>query len=314
VLSSTDCDDRNAAIRPDADEICDALDNDCDGLRNDDDPSLVDAPVWYLDQDGDSYGQLSATRGACRQPDGYADRAGDCNDFEEILNPETRWWRDADRDGFGDDLLPLPAPSCEIVPGYVTTDGDCDDSDFSIHSGTGWFPDADGDGQGTGIDFVAFGCQTAPGIALTSGDCDDTDPADVGGLCYGPSLGLLAIRIQNDDDGGGQSVIVQCGGQPIFERDLRATEAGDEILLELQYPTGTQCRIQIDGPTLDLSGDGAASLGWQMCGVVGGTLDGRVGQTVTSSPIEATRCSGCTDPAAINFDPTALIDTGVCLY
>ena len=35
-----DCNDNNAEISPDAEEICDGQDNDCDGLVDDDDPSI----------------------------------------------------------------------------------------------------------------------------------------------------------------------------------------------------------------------------------------------------------------------------------
>jgi hypothetical protein len=52
---ATDCDDTNAAIHPEADEICDSVDNDCDGAI--DEADAVDASTWYADADGDGYGQ-----------------------------------------------------------------------------------------------------------------------------------------------------------------------------------------------------------------------------------------------------------------
>ena len=50
-----DCNDADPAIGPFAQEVCDLVDNDCDGLADTEDPSLT-APVYYLDQDGDGSG------------------------------------------------------------------------------------------------------------------------------------------------------------------------------------------------------------------------------------------------------------------
>lgn len=48
VERPADCDDGDAAISPRADERCDGgdLDEDCDGLADDLDPSVVDATTW----------------------------------------------------------------------------------------------------------------------------------------------------------------------------------------------------------------------------------------------------------------------------
>ena len=51
-----DCDDGNSDLHPDADEVCDGLDNDCDGLTDDEDDSLSGGSDWYVDSDGDGYG------------------------------------------------------------------------------------------------------------------------------------------------------------------------------------------------------------------------------------------------------------------
>ena len=52
--NSHDCDDSNAFIRPDVNEICDGIDNNCDGLTDDADPNIdtfTQSPL-YLDADG----------------------------------------------------------------------------------------------------------------------------------------------------------------------------------------------------------------------------------------------------------------------
>ena len=45
-----DCNDDDAMVHPEADEICDAIDNNCDGLL-DEEPVLGEE--WYVDLDGD---------------------------------------------------------------------------------------------------------------------------------------------------------------------------------------------------------------------------------------------------------------------
>ncbi len=48
VIDNTDCDDTNSAVNPDAVEICNDIDDDCDGLIDDEDESLV-TPWNYED-------------------------------------------------------------------------------------------------------------------------------------------------------------------------------------------------------------------------------------------------------------------------
>src|SRR5262245_16828891 len=57
VAKGGDCADNNAAIHPDGKEICDAVDNDCDGMIDDADSSLdmTTTGTFYKDGDGDNY-------------------------------------------------------------------------------------------------------------------------------------------------------------------------------------------------------------------------------------------------------------------
>lgn len=74
---SGDCDDNNSKIHPDAVELCDGLDDDCDGEI---DENLEIAPQ-FVDSDGDGHGGLNgATIMAKCPPPGYAPTRDDCDD------------------------------------------------------------------------------------------------------------------------------------------------------------------------------------------------------------------------------------------
>ena len=79
----SDCDDADSAVSPDAEEVCDSVDNNCDGTVDED--SATDASTWYLDSDGDGYGDASATTAACDQPSGYVSDDTDCDDSDSSV-------------------------------------------------------------------------------------------------------------------------------------------------------------------------------------------------------------------------------------
>jgi Olfactomedin-like domain/Putative metal-binding motif len=77
--SGDDCDDTDSTINPSADELCDEIDNDCDGTSDPD--SATDAADWYTDADGDGYGDPdSVPTTSCDGEDGTVDNDNDCDD------------------------------------------------------------------------------------------------------------------------------------------------------------------------------------------------------------------------------------------
>jgi hypothetical protein len=81
-----DCDDSSAAVNPGRDELCsDGVDNDCDGSTNEDD--AIDATVWYLDYDGDGFGDADRSVLQCEQHTGYVASGDDCDDDDPGQNP-----------------------------------------------------------------------------------------------------------------------------------------------------------------------------------------------------------------------------------
>ena len=54
------------------------------------------------DSDGDGFGDPFVSTLSCAQEDGFVNNSQDCDDENEMANPDAMWFRDADTDGFGD--------------------------------------------------------------------------------------------------------------------------------------------------------------------------------------------------------------------
>jgi hypothetical protein len=81
--NNSDCDDTNGGIYPGAEELCNSIDDNCDGQT--DDGTLT---VFFIDNDGDTYGNPSVSILACTQPIGYTPNDNDCNDNDASINPD----------------------------------------------------------------------------------------------------------------------------------------------------------------------------------------------------------------------------------
>ena len=62
-------------------ETCNALDDDCDGLV---DEEASDVSLWYADADGDGWGDDPTATVACPWPGAVA-RGGDCDDIDALV-------------------------------------------------------------------------------------------------------------------------------------------------------------------------------------------------------------------------------------
>lgn len=177
VARGGDCDDTAVAIHPGANEVCDTVDNDCDGAVDDADSGVNTATgtLYYRDADTDGFGDPDASVRRCAIPAGYVATSTDCDDSLATVNPSA-------------------SEVCDSI------DNDCDalvdsaDSSVNLATAHSYYRDADNDQFGAGAAMVA--CSAPTGFVAAAGDCNDMDnTSKPGGLevCDGAD---------NDCDGG----------------------------------------------------------------------------------------------------------------
>ncbi|MCP3980041.1 MAG: hypothetical protein GY716_12115 [bacterium] len=149
-----DCDDEDGAVNPDATEVCDSVDNDCDGV--------VDGE---FDGDGDGFTTCSGPF--------------DCDDGDPLTNPGAPEICGDDKDNDCNDVTP---DLFDIDGDGAACDVDCDDQDVNS------FPGADElcDGNDNNCDLLLPTAETDPDADGYAGcpDWDDTqgdNPGITGG-------------------------------------------------------------------------------------------------------------------------------------
>jgi GEVED domain/Putative metal-binding motif/Secretion system C-terminal sorting domain/Fibronectin type III domain len=87
-LVGGDCDDQNPLANPGKLEVCNGIDDDCDGLVDGNDPSATGTATYYQDLDADGYGNILVTVSSCSAVPGYVLNKKDCNDNNALINPD----------------------------------------------------------------------------------------------------------------------------------------------------------------------------------------------------------------------------------
>ena len=219
VGDNTDCNDSQSAVSPNAVELCNEIDDNCDGDVDEDGGPIL----WYADTDADGFGDPNAlTEEACTAPDGTVADNSDCDDTTASVSP-------------GVDEV------CNTI------DDDCDgDVDEEPTDGSTYFLDADGDGAGDPNE--AFkSCDFPDGYAQTAYDCNDDDPdhyplaldypgdgidSDCDGVDLPAPDAANAFYVSSDfgDDGSGDGT--QSKPYRTITHAISQSQSGDWLLLD----------------------------------------------------------------------------------
>jgi hypothetical protein len=225
---STDCDDGDTAFHPGADELCDELDTDCDGM---DDAGGFDGSE--TDDDGD----------------GQSECQGDCDDDDA-----TTWLGGVEvcDEGVDNDCDPATSELAdEDGDGSTPCSGDCDDSDAEV---AGHLAEVcDGKDNDCDPETDEDADSDGDGWSICGGDCGEGDPDRYPGadeLCDELDTdcdGDVPVEETEDSDGDGSVLCLDCD-----DDDPDAYPDAEELCDELD----SDCDGDLVDQFEDLDGDG----------------------------------------------------------
>ena len=189
-----DCDDGDAAVSPAAAELCDGVDNDCDGVVDGD---AEDASTWYPDNDHDGYGSsMVPGQESCDDPSDtvtYSTDHTDCDDSDDQVSPaateDCEDGLDNDCDGAKD--------GCTDYTGVDLGSADATFTGESAGAGAGTSVAGAGDVDGDGLDDLLVGAPEA----VLSGDAVGKAYLVLGGRTGALALSAADAKLTGELDG-----------------------------------------------------------------------------------------------------------------
>ena len=252
AANQDDCDDDRADVHPGVPEVCNGLDDDCDGAIE---PTYG---TWYADADGDGYGDGATGEATCTPESGRVLDGTDCDDGDAAVHPGAEeacdlddddcdgradlgvvqvWHTDTDGDGYGHMYNVLE--TCAPPDGYVLDGSDCRPGDAEAYPGAAERcndDDDDCDGEAD-EDFERDG-DGVLSDACGGDDCDDLDASVFPG-----QVEVCEDGVDNDCDGRD----LNCG----FGGTLPLADAGGKVYAGApNYDAGRLVEVA------DMDGDG----------------------------------------------------------
>jgi len=232
-----DCNDSAVLISPASDEFCNATDDDCDGVV--DEEGAVGCQSFYTDVDGDGWG-VGAGRCMCSAQGLWrASQAVDCDDDDALQNPAL-----AERCG-GDGR-----------------DEDCDGvvDEANAEGCVARFEDVDDDGFGVTLSETCLCGSVGDFTAASGGDCDD----DVAAVS--PAAVEVCNAVDDDCDGRiDEGCGMQVGGWPTAKGDARrsghAKAVAGPATPTLRWKRQLTTAELVGSPTVDTAGNVVMAVG-----------------------------------------------------